>query len=268
MSSVPYRLLTLDVDGTLLDPHHRLRPATVEAVRACLQAGVIVTLATGRLPAATTALRAALGLQGPIITVNGAVVAEPEAERVLAAHMLDEEQVARIEEEVQALGVPYCLFSHDAIYALPGITGLDLLQEFDEPQPRIVPALRAAHVPFMAKLLTIDYDRSHDEAMRARLGPDIAVVRTHPAFLEYLSPQASKGRALMLLAEWLEIDMHAVAAIGDSYNDLSMFAVAGLSVAMGQAPAEVRAQAKQITADNDHDGCAQAIWRYVLGVEQ
>jgi Cof subfamily protein (haloacid dehalogenase superfamily) len=263
-ATTPIRLLALDVDGTLLDPDHQLRPATVAAVRACLDAGVAVALATGRLSQAIRPICTALGLGGPQVVVNGALVVDIDSGEVLASSLLGDAQLDIVEPYVRALGVPYCVFGLEEIYALPGMPGLELLQEFGEPVPRRVPALRSAYVPAMTKLLTISPDASHDAMLRRELSGVVSVVRTHRLFFEFLAPEASKGHGVTLLAERLGLRLEQVAAIGDSFNDLSMFAIAGLSIAMGQAPAEVRERAHFVTGDNAHDGCAEAIRRYVL----
>lgn len=260
----PYRLLALDVDGTLLDPTHQLRQATVAAVRECLAAGIHVAVATGRLPTAISWICEAIGLSGPQVVVNGAFVVDIGSSAVLVETLLGDERLALVEAAVRELAVPYCAFTHEGIYALPEMQGLEVLQQFNEPEPKIVPALRSAYVPRIGKLLTVDSDQTHDAAMKTLLGDAVTVVRAHQLFLEYLAPGASKGYGLTTLASWLDIPMGQTAVIGDSYNDLSMFAVAGLSIAMGQAPAAVQAQAHQVTASNDHDGVALAIRQYIL----
>jgi hypothetical protein len=264
MTALPYRLLALDVDGTLLDPHHQLRPATIAAVRACLDAGVLVALATGRLPTAIRPLCAALGLAGPQVVVNGAMVVDITSGDLLAANLLTDAQLDVVEPLVQTLGVPYCLFGKAEIYALPGMQGVEILREYGEPDPIIVPVLRTPYVPLKSKLLTVNPDTSHDIRLREALRGLVTVVRTHRLFFEFLAPEASKGNGVALLAERLGLPLEQVAAIGDAYNDLSMFKIAGLSIAMGQAPAEVQARAHVVTADNSHDGCAEAIRRYIL----
>ena len=82
--------------------------------------------------------------------------------------------------------------------------------------------------------------------------------------MELNAPGISKGRGLMALAERLGLALDEVMAVGDSGNDLTMLEAAGLGVAMGNATEEIKQAADVITADNNHDGVAEAIEKYVL----
>ena len=83
-------------------------------------------------------------------------------------------------------------------------------------------------------------------------------------FINIIDPEVSKGKALMALASFLGMKMGEVIAIGDGLNDISLLEAAGLAVAMGNAPAEVRQVADYITLDVDHSGVAAAIGRFVV----
>lgn len=82
--------------------------------------------------------------------------------------------------------------------------------------------------------------------------------------MELNAPGVSKGPGLMALAERLGLARGEVMAVGDSGNDRTMVALAGLGVAMGNATEEIKQVADVITADNNHDGVAEAIEKYVL----
>ena len=79
-----------------------------------------------------------------------------------------------------------------------------------------------------------------------------------------LAPGVSKGRALEALASYLGISLAEVMAIGDGINDIPLLSVAGLAIAMGNAPDEVKAVADYITLDVDHSGVAAAIEKFLL----
>ena len=80
-----------------------------------------------------------------------------------------------------------------------------------------------------------------------------------------MSAGTTKGAALRILAAHAGLDPSQVAAFGDNDNDISMFESAGLSVAMGNSKAEVKSAAMHVTASNDEDGFAKAVYRYILG---
>jgi hydroxymethylpyrimidine pyrophosphatase-like HAD family hydrolase len=99
---------------------------------------------------------------------------------------------------------------------------------------------------------------------RARLGAEAAVERSQPYYLDATHPLANKGAAVEALCAMIGVAPARTAVIGDMFNDTAMFAVAGLSIAMGQAPQAVRAKADDVTAANDAEGFALAIDRFVL----
>ena len=90
------------------------------------------------------------------------------------------------------------------------------------------------------------------------------VVRSHPLFVEIISPRVSKGRGVAHLADLYGVSRAQTIAVGDSGNDLSMVQWAGLGVAMGNASADVKAVADWIAPPVSEDGVAAVIERFVL----
>jgi HAD superfamily hydrolase (TIGR01484 family) len=98
-----------------------------------------------------------------------------------------------------------------------------------------------------------------EEAVRSALGSDATAVRSQSYYLDITPPGCDKGTFVQAIARRLAISTEAVATIGDMQNDLAMFAVSGLSFAMGNATDDVKRQAKRVTASNEDDGFAQAM---------
>jgi Cof subfamily protein (haloacid dehalogenase superfamily) len=96
------------------------------------------------------------------------------------------------------------------------------------------------------------------------LGDEIEITTSKPEYLEFTHRDATKGKALEYLAVAKGIVKEDIIAIGDSFNDISMIQYAGLGVAMGNAPAEVKEYADYVTGTNDEDGVAQVIDKFVL----
>ncbi|HMA34858.1 MAG TPA: Cof-type HAD-IIB family hydrolase [Chloroflexia bacterium] len=265
-------MIALDLDGTLLDSHARVSTGNAAAIAACQAAGVRVTLATGKLLISARHICDQLGLREPQITANGAALMGRDPERILDVSPLPAADYQAAMAALAEYELPAAAYTPHAIYTAALDPRLHAVVVIHEPQPIVLPdvAHRAAvdGAPFVKVLTMLD---QHDPAstateadLRARFAGGLTVVRTSPVFLEFLAPGVSKGRALRRLAGLLDLDLAAVLAIGDSYNDLPLLATAGFSVAMGNAPPEVQAAAQAVTADNDHDGVAAAIYRYVL----
>ena len=98
-------------------------------------------------------------------------------------------------------------------------------------------------------------------------GVPVEMARSEVSSLEFSPQGVTKATGLLALADLLGIDRAATIAVGDADNDLDMLRAAGLGVAMGNANERAREAADVTVADNDHDGCAEAIRRFLLGDE-
>lgn len=262
---MPFRLIALDLDGTLLDPQHRVSPANAAAVAACQASGAHVLICTGRMYASVRPYVRALRLHGPQITLNGAVLADPDGDRMHVRDRLSPGLLATAMDLLDARRISYAVFGANAISALPGTPHLDLLEDYGEPPARILPRAELLRILDPIKVLTFLSPGPRDAELAELMGDRFEVMRTGPSFFEFLPPGINKGSALADLMLRYEVAREEVLAIGDGENDISMFGVAGMSVAMGGAPPAVRAAARAATAHCAEDGVALALERYVLG---
>jgi Cof subfamily protein (haloacid dehalogenase superfamily) len=256
------RLLVVDVDGTLLDSHKRVTDAAAAAIARLRAGGVDVVLATGRLPAGIAATCRRLNLSGPQVCAHGAVVADPLTGEVVASRPLSP---AEVTEHLQ--------FAHDlevdAIVADAGgfrVTELRpdferLFVPFDEPLPRLVDETELlAGSPVKTYLDTgSERYRAVLEAAEERLGDRFTITSPDGHSVELLAHGVTKLSGLRAAAAARGIDASEFVAVGDGPNDVPLLQVAQISVAMGQAPAEVRAAATFVTESNDQEGLAQAL---------
>lgn len=256
-----YRLLVLDVDGTLLDSSHQLPPRVAAAVRAAPSAGLRVALATGKLLASVRPLLERMALRGPQIVLNGAATLDSETLRPLRFCPLSEEHRRAVIATVREAD-PSVLISHfalDGVYMDEQHPNLSIFAEYGEGPPQFVPDLLADGLPPAAKILLAG---APDQlaVLRARVTPLLSslviITTTTPDFLEFFDPAAGKGQALAALRETLGIPRDAVIAIGDGENDLPLLAEAGLAIAMANGAALTRQAADRIAPSNDEDGVA------------
>jgi Cof subfamily protein (haloacid dehalogenase superfamily) len=275
-----HRLLALDIDGTLLDPEGGIPDRARAAVQAALRAGLRIVLCTGRRYRSTLPIARELGLPGPVVVHNGALVKDAWNGRTLAATYLAAELHPEILAALAPNGPPLVYVDGwpdaDILAEARGDAHphqVDYLEQHAE-HCRFVPSLGSARrddvlmMSVMADLATLD---GLEARARSALGDR---VRTHRLenrgygshILEVLAPGAGKWAALRRLAEAEGIGADEVAAVGDDRNDVDLVAGAALGIAMGNAVPEVRAAADLVVAGNDRCGVAEAI-EAVLGAE-
>ena len=259
------QLVAVDLDGTLLNNHHQIPPANAAAIAACRERGVEVMIASGRTWMSVNPYCRELGLAGPQITLNGGAIGSAPDGSIETLVRFPEPILLAIGAGLRERGLPFVVFGGKAIYALPGTPEAVELQGFGEPAAVVVPDLTGAHLPDPVKILVFAPDDRIDAELIALAGGQADTVRTHARFFEYVVPGVTKGTALAEVIRRRGLSRRSVLAVGDYYNDLGMFAEAGVAVAMGNAPAEVQRAADFVTATCEEDGLARALEHHVLG---
>lgn len=265
-------MIAFDLDGTLLDDGKRIPRACLDALRAAGEAGVLLTPATGRIPAGLPEELLALpGLRCGIL-VNGALLYDFERRRILAREEIPLALTIELIDFVAPLGVLYdcyqdawgwidgALYDGAADYIEdPGI--LELLRRVRTP----VPSLRRF---LLDKGKGVEKLQLHtkDRALRARLlrelperYPELAVTTSIPTNIEINAARANKGEGLRRLCALLGLEPAAALAFGDGTNDLTLLREAGCGVAMANAAPAVLAAADRIAPSNNDAGMARVI---------
>jgi len=256
------RLLVADIDGTLVRSDKSLSEQTIAAARRLMAAGVPIALISARPPSGMLWMAQALGLTTPLAAFNGGTIIQPDG-RILSAARLSPETAQQALALIDRPGVVKWLFRAGR-WHVDRLDGThDVAERKAANQQPIVGGDFGQLLDAVDKIVAV----SEDHAMLAGLEPQVAgalgtaatVIRSQVYYLDITAPAANKGDGVAALAAAAGVPLAAVAAIGDQRNDMAMFRRAGLSIAMGQGPDEVRACAMRVTGSNDEDGVAQAI---------
>ena len=261
------KLVVSDVDGTMVTTDKVLTPATIDAAHRLRQAGIHLALVSSRPPRGMAFLTMDLGLTGPLGGFNGGTILSPEG-AIIEELFVPEDAVRSSLALFERRGVYPWLFA-DNQWIINDIAGDYVHKELST--VRFEPTVVEDFTPFLGRCgkvvgVSAQFDLLADcEAeLQGALGRTANAHRSQQYYLDVTNPSADKGTAAHAFAKWYGVDIAEVCAIGDQQNDVPMFRVAGHSVAMGNAPAAVAAQAKLHTASNEQDGWAAAIDRFVL----
>lgn len=274
MSKAEIKLIAVDLDGTLLDSDHRMSARTEKAIKAAIEKGVQVVIATGKTINAAKFVVEQLKLKTPGVYDQGTTLYRADG-TLLSETTLDKAVVRQILTFAEDRGFRMALYSRDRILVREDDQRIkELTVNYHEPPAEHVGALQNVvdKLP-INKLLAVRYgDGRGITALRWQLSMQLQNrVRLLQAgiadMLEILPPNGSKGAGVKQLIKEMGIPASAVMAIGDAENDIEMLQLAGISVAMGNASDHVKSAAKHVVASNDDDGVAEAIERFVLAAE-
>ena len=264
------KLFVSDLDGTMLPDGNVVSAENIAAVRCAVEAGVTVTIATGRMFEAALPVARALGVDVPIISYNGGLIKSPSG-RVYEEHTVDPALAHDI--------IAFCKERGWYIQSYSGgvlryVEACDESRFYENSQKLTGKAVGwdglFAHTEGNCKLLLVTKELSvtlaRAEAVLAAFGERVDVTRSADTLIEIVPKGISKATALRTLAAKLGIPAEETMAIGDAYNDLPMLKAAGKSIAMGNAFPEVKAVTDYETLTCEENGLAAAIYHYVLGM--
>jgi len=266
-SARPIRLLLADVDGTLVTQDKVLTDQAVAAVDRLRDAGVLFAVTSGRPPRGMEMLVEPLRLQTPIAAFNGGLIVNPDM-TVIERRVLPEDLIRPLSQLMESFGLSVWLYRGTDWY-VPDLEGPHVAREAWT--VKFEPVLMTGFdgvTRDVAKMVGVSDD--HDAVSRAaaatqeRFGQLVTAAPSQPYYLDVTHPQANKGEVVKYLAQRYSLSTEEIATIGDQPNDVLMFAHSGLSIAMGNADAQVQRCARRVTDTNEANGFAAAVSRFVL----
>lgn len=267
-----YKMVVLDLDGTLTNQNKEITPRTREALVKYQEAGGKVVLASGRPTYGVMPLALELGLDrygSYILSFNGGVITECGTNRVLYQKTLPPEVPGRIRELAAQYGTSMLTYQGSEIITETPEDYYVLKEKFcTKMQIKQVADLKK-YVNFpVVKCMMMErgvYLAEVEQKVAAELGDTLSIFRSEPYFLEIMPQGIDKARSLARLLKLVGLRAEEMAAFGDGFNDKSMILFAGLGVAMENGQPAVKAVADYIAPSNEEDGVAYVVEKLITG---
>lgn len=265
-----YKLVALDMDGTLLNEHKKISSENMKAIKNARKLGVKVVLATGRPLNGIKRYLKELDLVSEgdyAVAFNGALVQNTHTGQVVAKNLMTHEDLQYLYNLSRELDVNIHFLSYDACYT-PKVNQYSMLES--EINEIALIEKDFEHIDAdttIVKIMFIDPEEKLEKVI-TKLPKEVydkyTIVRSAPFFLEFINKKVNKGFGVKVLAETLGINQDEVICMGDAGNDVHMIQYAGLGVAMGNAFPEVKDIANYVTKTNEEHGVAHVINKFVL----
>ncbi|MFC4322530.1 Cof-type HAD-IIB family hydrolase [Litchfieldia salsa] len=265
-----YKMIVLDLDDTLLRDDHSISDRTKEALMKAQENGVKVVLASGRPTFGMKPIAAELSLEkfeSFILSFNGGKIINCHSNDDMFSSTLPIEAAQKLYELSVREGVNIHTYIRDEIIVEVDNPYTTRESEITKLPIKLVDKFTDSVTEPVVKVLMVgDPERLKEvEAkLQVELEEEFSVMRSKPYFLEFTEKGVTKGTSLAQLIKSCGIKREEVIAIGDSYNDQAMIEFAGLGVAMGNAPDDIKEIADYVTDTNMNDGVAKVVEKFVL----
>jgi len=261
-----YKAVFVDMDGTLLSKDHSISEANKNAIQRLLNNGILVIPISARplhgiLPITQKVLPDSI----PVVSLNGSYIYHKE--EIISQIDIDLAQVASVHEQLILHDLSIMYYSQMKWYATAQTPAIEKEQRITEvaiqilPFEKIVSIWKHENTGPNKILVAGDKDLILDVEQRliGQFQGKLNIFKSQPKYIELMHIQASKTSAIQFLMNQYGILQQEVIAIGDNYNDKEMIEFAGVGVAMGNAPEEIKRVADFVTDTNNDDGVAKAL---------
>lgn len=273
-----YKLVCIDMDGTLLNSRHKVTDYTKEILRKTHDKGVHIVISTGRIYTDAEHYSNLIGVRSPVIASNGAFIKEKDRDEVIYKSILDESLAIKILNICTKYNIAPVFYTPHRLYC----GSLLVMSYYCTAKLRGLMSrnIEVKYIPFRNKwdgilhkekdnIVKCEVYHKNEDKLRSIRNElkninDIEVVSSSKYNIEVTCKGVSKGRAVEILANYYNLKNEEVITIGDSENDLSMIEYAGLGIAMGNAIDIVKEKASFVTDLNDNEGVAKAINKFIL----
>lgn len=271
-----YKLICIDMDGTLLSDEKRISEINIDAIKKAYQKGVKIAVCTGRIFTSADYFGNLLNVKAPIIASNGAYIIEKDRNEVVYKGLLGYENSLKTLKILKKYNIyPHfyttnTIFTEKIVYSSYFYTIVNnSLPKGKKVKIKVVDNWEEVFKKYENEILKgIGIDDDVERVMKAKeelcKSKDVEVVSSSYNNFEVMRQGVSKGKAVQILSSYYSISKDEIICIGDSENDLSMIEYAGLGIAMGNASDEIKNVADFVTDNNNENGVAKVIEKFVL----
>lgn len=259
-----HKIIFIDIDGTLRNDKKEITEKTKEAIHKVKEKGIYVVICSGRPRKYVEDISKEVLASGFVIDCNGGEIYDYEENQTIYVNALENEETKELWNIAERYNVQLIMISNGKrIVRKQTDDDTDILLE--EPIENFVTDNLVTQCVFSSlELEKIQHIKKEIDVVK-----DIEIVnlskclvndklpKEKPFFLDITCKGTSKGNAIKKLCEYLKIELKDSVAIGDSYNDITMFEVVGNSVAMGNAPEDIKKMVDKVTDTNNEDGVAK-----------
>ncbi|WP_079709630.1 Cof-type HAD-IIB family hydrolase [Paraliobacillus ryukyuensis] len=260
-----------DIDGTLLNSNHQITEETKKAILKVANNNIHFVLVSARMPSGILQLQQTLSIDSPIICYSGALILSSDNDNgektTIDSTSIVQTDVQEIYKIVNKLSpINFSLYSHDQ-WVVSDSQNEWVLQEQEitnaSPIHRQLPLfIEENHDIHKCLCMGETQIINQLESILKDKFPNLTIYKSKDTYLEIMSGNASKSNAIKKLENLYGITKQEIMAIGDNFNDMDMLKYAGLGVAMGNAPEEVKVIADEVTLSNDENGLKHTLQKH------
>lgn len=269
-----YKLICIDMDGTLLNNNHEVTDENKAAIKKASAMGIKVAITTGRIFCSAKYYSDIIGVSTPIIASNGAYIREKDRDEVIYSNTIPNDLIVKIYDIIHKHGLKLSFNTCNTLissYELPENHAYKLMNKIVSDENKVtfvvyksIDDILPKYENQILKGIVIEKEDTETlfkakEELLSKFGNELHIVSSDPYNIEIMLNTSTKGNAVKILAEKFGFTPDEVICIGDSENDISMLKYAGMGVAMGNALDIVKEVAGFITEDNESSGVGKAI---------
>lgn len=270
-----YKWCVCDMDGTLLNSKDIISEENKTALKKLQQNGVEVIIASGRVDLMVKHYIKELDLKGHVISCNGGLIRNIKTGEYVYSKTIDKCDFEKIINYSVDYKIDFLIYTDNFVYSNKGnpralkFENLNKTLTKDLQVPiKYIDNININYIGSMKvlKILLVCSNQEQVELLENKFSEfeGLTVVSSANGLLDIMASNISKGRALKILAEKLDVDLDNVIAFGDNYNDMEMLQCVGMPIAMENSVEKLKEKAKHITKSNDESGIAYAINNFII----